>query len=59
MKKKYEVWAIFQNGMNVLVEIHKTEQSARNAIDAMNHKNQYEMSIGYGFPYGVPTYTIR
>ena len=57
--KKFEIWAIFDNGMSVKVETHKTEQNARKAIDAMNCKNQYEMSIGYGFPYGLPTYVIR
>lgn len=59
MKKKYEIWATYQNGMKFLVEIHKTEESAKYAIDALNHHNQYEISIGYGFPYGLPTYIIR
>lgn len=56
--KKFEIWATFENGTDVRVETHKTEESAQSAIDAMNHHNQYELSIGYGFPYGVPTYTI-
>lgn len=57
--KKFEIWATFENGIEAKVETHKTEKSAQSAIDAMNHHNQYEMSIGYGFPYGVPAYTIR
>ena len=59
MKKRFEVWAAFENGTEVRVETHKIKKSAQSAIDAMNHHNQYELSIGYGFPYGVPTYTIR
>ena len=57
--KKFEIWATFENGMTVKVETHKTKKSALSAIDAMNAHNQYELSIGYGFPCGVPTYTIR
>lgn len=57
--KKIEIWATFENGIEAKVETHKTEKAALNAIDAMNAHNQYELSIGCGFPYGVPTYTIR
>ncbi len=57
--KKFEIWATFENGVETKVETHKTEKSAQIAIDAMNRHNQYELSIGYGFPCGVPTYTIR
>lgn len=57
--KKFEIWAAFENGIEVKVETHLTEQSAQNAIEAMNHRNQYDMSIGYGFPYGIPIYVIR
>ena len=59
MKKRFEIWATFENGTEVKVETHKTEKSAQSAIDAMKHHNQYELSIGCGFHYGVPTYTIR
>ena len=52
MKKRFEVWATFENGTEVRVETHKTEKSAQSAIDAMNAHNQYELSIGYGFPCG-------
>lgn len=57
--EKFEIWATFEDGHEAKVETHKTKKSALNAIDAMNRHNQYELSIGYGFPYGVPTYTIR
>lgn len=57
--KKFEIWAKFDNGTEVLVERHKTERAANSAVDAMNAHNQYELSIGYGFPQGVPTYIIK
>lgn len=57
--KNYEIWAIFKNGIESKVETHKSKKEAKNAIEAMNAHNQYELSIGYGFPYGVPTYTIK
>lgn len=56
--KKFEIYAKFNNGLEVMVERHKTEKSAQLAIDAMNRKNEYELSIGYGFPNGVPSYSI-
>ena len=59
MKKKFEVWAIFPNGKEVKVETHTVKRNAQIAIDAMDRHNQYELSIGYGFPHGVPTYEIR
>ncbi|MCQ2507277.1 MAG: hypothetical protein MJ097_00650 [Dorea sp.] len=59
MKKKYEIWATFENGMTVKVESHRSERSAQNAIDAMNHHNCIEVANGCGFPYGVPTYSIK
>ena len=57
--KKFEIWATFENGMAVKVEIHKTKKSALSAIDAMNAHNRHDLAVGYGFPYGVPTYTIK
>ena len=57
--KKFEIWAKFEDGIEVMVETHKTLKNAENAVDAMNHRNEYELSIGYGFPRGVPTYTIK
>ena len=57
--KKFEIWAKFEDGIEVMVETHKTLKNAENAVDAMNRRNEYELSIGYGFPYGVPTYTIK
>lgn len=57
--KKFEIWATFENGLTAKVETHKTEKSAQIAVDAMNARNQYELSIGYCFPYGVPTYIIK
>ena len=40
MKKRFEIWATFENGTEVRVETHKTEKSARSAIDAMNPHKQ-------------------
>lgn len=57
--KKFEIWAKFEDGIEVMVEAHKTLKNAENAVDAMNHRNEYELSTGYGFPHGVPTYTIK
>ena len=57
--KKFEIWAKFEDGIEVMVETHKTLKNAENAVEAMNHRNEYELSIGYGFSHGVPTYTIK
>lgn len=57
--KKFEIIATFENGKSVKVETHKTLRSAKNAIDAMNAHNANELAAGYGFPYGVPTYSIK
>lgn len=57
--KKFEIWAKFEDGIEVMVETHKTLKNAEKAVYAMNHRNEYELSIGYGFPNGVPTYTIK
>lgn len=60
MKKiKYEVWATFPTGRCVRVETHKSERAAQSSIDAMNNKNSNDLAVGYGFPSGVPTYTIK
>ena len=34
-------------------------KSAELAVDAMNSKNLNDVAQGYGFPYGVPTYSIK
>lgn len=57
--KKFEIWATFENGLTVKVETHKTIKAAQSAIDAMNAHNRNDIATGNGFPYGVPTYTIR
>lgn len=56
---KYEIWATFENGKTAKVETHKTKKAAFSAVDAMNAHNQHDLSVGYGFPYGVPTYSIK
>ena len=56
--KRYEVWAKFNDGLNVLVETHKTENNARAAVDAMNNQNRRDIAEGYGFTHGVPKYYI-
>ena len=57
--KKFEIWATFENGKTAKVEVHNTMKAAQLAVDAMNAHNQHDLSVGYGFPYGVPTYTIK
>lgn len=59
MKKNFEIWATFKDGLIVKVETHKTERSAKAAIDAMIISNQHDIKEGYGFPHGVPSYEIR
>lgn len=58
-KTRYEIWALFETGIKTKVETHKTFESAKASVDAMNHHNEYELSIGYGFPHGVPKYEIK
>lgn len=57
--KKFEIWAQFPDGSEAKVETHKSVKGAQAAIDAMNNHNRVEASIGYGFPHGIPTYTIK
>lgn len=57
--KKFEIWASFPDGLNVKVETHKNIKAAQNAIDAMNNSNKREIAEGYGFPHGIPSYSIR
>lgn len=57
--KKFEIWATFEDGLEVKVETHRTAKSAQAAIDAMNNRNRRDLAVGYGFPHGVPTYSIR
>ena len=59
MKKRYEIWATFEDGIEAKVEEHKTVKEAEAAIRIMNRQNEYELKIGYGFPHGVPVYEIR
>ena len=57
--KRFEIWATFENGMSAKVETHKRMKSAELAVDAMNSKNLNDVAQGYGFPYGVPAYSIK
>lgn len=57
--KSFEIWARFEDGIEVKVETHKNLKCAQNAIDAMNNHNRNDVAYGYGFPHGVPTYEIR
>lgn len=57
--KKFEIWAKFEDGLEVKVETHTSVKRAQNAIDAMNNHNRNDVAVGYGFPHGIPTYTIR
>lgn len=58
-KIRFEIWADFASGASVKVETHKREKDAMNAVDAMNNHNMRELAAGYGFPHGVPAYTIK
>ena len=57
--KKFEIWATFENGLTVKVETHKSKEAAQSAIDAMNNHIKNDLAVGYGYPYGIPTYTIK
>lgn len=59
MARKFEIWATFENGKSVKVEVHKNLRSAQSAVDAMDHKNRIDLACGYGFPCGLPTYSIK
>ena len=48
-----------ENGMTAKVETHKRMKNAENAVDAMNCRNRADIAQGYGFPCGVPTYSIK
>lgn len=57
--KKFEIWAKFEDGLEVKVETQTSVKRAQNAIDEMNSHNRNDLACGYGFPHGVPTYEIR
>lgn len=57
--KRFEIWAEFLDGIETKVETHKSVKRAQNAVDAMNAANRNDTACGYGFPHGVPAYTIR
>lgn len=59
MKKLYEIWAEFPDGVEAKIESWKSLKRANSAVDAMNHANQCDLAEGYGFPHGVPVYSIR
>lgn len=59
MKKSYEIWAEFPDGVEAKIESWKSLKRANSAVDAMNHANQCDLAEGYGFPHGVPVYSIR
>lgn len=59
MKKWYEIWAKFPDGVEVKIESWKSLKRANSAVDAMSHADQRDLAEGYGFPHGVPTYSIR
>lgn len=59
MKKSFEIWAIFPDGIKAKVETHKNIKNAQDAIDAMNNSNRRDLAEGYGFPHGVPCYIIK
>lgn len=44
--KRFEIWAEFPDGCEA-------------KVDAMNAANRNDTACGYGFPHGVPAYTIR
>lgn len=55
---RFEVWAIFPDGIETRVETHKSLKSAAAAVSAMDHENERDLAEGYGFPHGVPQYII-
>lgn len=59
MKIRYDIYATFENGVSTKVERHTKLANAQSAVDAMNIHNKHDIEQGYGFPYGVPKYTIK
>lgn len=59
MKKKIQIWARFEDGLEVKIEIAPNMKAAQSAIDAMNHSDQRDLAEGYGFPHGLPEYFIK
>ena len=55
---RFEVWASFEDGLEVKVESHVSIKNAKAAIDAMDNQNRRDKSVGYGFPHGMPVYFI-
>ena len=56
---KFEIWASFPDGIEAKVETHTSAKRAQIAIDAMDNANRRDIAEGYGFPHGVPKYSIR
>ncbi len=59
MKKWYEIWAEFPDGGEVKIESWKSLKRANSAVEAMSRDDRHDIAEGYGFPHGVPTYSIR
>ena len=57
--KHFQIWASFPDGTTAKVEAHTSAKRAQAAIDAMDNANRRDLAEGYGFPHGVPTYSIR
>lgn len=57
--KKFEIVAMFPDGMEAVIERHSSLKRANSAVDAMNNHNRNDAAVGYGFPHGVPAYTVR
>lgn len=57
--KKFEIVAMFSDGMEAVIERHSSLKRASSAVDAMNNHNRNDAAVGYGFPHGMPEYIVR
>lgn len=57
--KRFEIWAQFDDGITAKVETHKSAEHAQAAIDAMENEDRNDLACSYGFPHGIPAYSIK
>ena len=57
--KRVEIYTKLADFPEVFLETAKNRKEAEAIVSLYERKNNYELSIGYGFPYGLPTYIIK
>lgn len=56
---KFEIWAMFEDGLEIKVETHNTMESAQIAIDAIAPRIERELIKWCGFKHGTLTFIIK